>query len=188
MTEAMESWRAIPGEPGYEASSLGRVRSVNRHVQTPTGLRRQAGKLCRGTPGRDGHLYIYLPGNRNRAVHRLVAETFLGPLPVGLQTRHLDGDPSNNRVDNLQYGTGSQNMQDAVRHGTHHMTRRTHRPRGHELVEPNLRPDALSAGRRGCLACHRARYRTSSAERSAAADRHYAEIMRASETSDAGCP
>ena len=32
--------------------------------------------------------------------------------------RHLDGDPTNNRVGNLAWGTQADNMADAVRHGT----------------------------------------------------------------------
>ena len=60
---------------------------------------------------RDGMRYI-------RAIHRLVLETFIGPCPPGMETRHLDGNPANNRLDNLRWGTKAENEADKVRHGT----------------------------------------------------------------------
>jgi len=45
-----------------------------------------------------------------------VTEAFIGPYPPGQETRHLDGDPLNNSVGNLCYGTRAENMQDRVRH------------------------------------------------------------------------
>jgi hypothetical protein len=50
-------------------------------------------------------------------VHRLVLETFVGPCPDGMQTRHLDGNPSNNLVSNLAWGTALENCKDRIRHG-----------------------------------------------------------------------
>jgi hypothetical protein len=50
-------------------------------------------------------------------VHRLVLEAFIGPRPEGMQCRHLDGDPTNNRPANLRWGTPAENGADAVRLG-----------------------------------------------------------------------
>lgn len=61
---------------------------------------------------------VSLGSNNSWDVHRLVMYTFVGPCPEGQEVRHLDGDPSNNNLSNLAYGTRKQNMQDAVRHGT----------------------------------------------------------------------
>jgi hypothetical protein len=44
---------------------------------------------------------------------------FVGPAPSGHECCHRDGDPSNNDLANLYWGTPSQNRSDAVRHGTH---------------------------------------------------------------------
>lgn len=41
--------------------------------------------------------------------HRLVWEVIHGPVPKRMEVDHLDGDPSNNRLDNLQLVTGSEN-------------------------------------------------------------------------------
>lgn len=54
---------------------------------------------------------------RHRFLHRLILEAFVGPVPAGLQTRHLDGDSLNNALANLCYGTARENKADTVRHG-----------------------------------------------------------------------
>jgi len=43
---------------------------------------------------------------------------FFGPPPKGIQVRHLNGNPKDNRLENLAYGTRSDNAKDAIRHGT----------------------------------------------------------------------
>jgi hypothetical protein len=50
-------------------------------------------------------------------VHKLVSRAFLGPMPEGMQVRHLDGQKMNNHFLNLAYGTGLENAQDTVSHG-----------------------------------------------------------------------
>lgn len=50
-------------------------------------------------------------------VHRLVASAFLGPCPGGQEVRHLDGNPQNNAVTNLAYGTRTENILDVLRIG-----------------------------------------------------------------------
>jgi hypothetical protein len=50
-------------------------------------------------------------------VHKLICEAFLGPKPDGLITRHLDGDPTNNKLSNLAYGTHKENEEDKRKHG-----------------------------------------------------------------------
>ncbi len=54
-------------------------------------------------------------------VHRLVLEAFVGPCPEGMECRHLDGDRTNNRLENLAWGTRKENTADSMRHGTFHM-------------------------------------------------------------------
>jgi hypothetical protein len=53
----------------------------------------------------------------NFLVHRLVLEAFVGPCPPGLECRHLDGNPGNNLVSNLEWGTHASNEADKKRHG-----------------------------------------------------------------------
>lgn len=49
-------------------------------------------------------------------VHRLVLEAFVGPRPDGMECRHLDGDPANNRLANLAWGSPVENASDRKRH------------------------------------------------------------------------
>lgn len=155
-----EEWRPVVGwEDAYEVSSFGRVRSISRIVMAKDGR-------CIPLQGRPvtpvvipkGYLQVRLwRDNRPHPiyVHKLVLNAFVGIRPENLQARHLDGDPSNNRLDNLAWGTGSENTNDRVFHGTHNQAVKTHCPRGHLLVEPNLRLGQLRRGKRTCLACHR---------------------------------
>lgn len=69
---------------------------------------------------RSGHLYLDLTRNgrhRRRSVHQLVAETWHGPKPEGMGALHRNGIHSDNRPENLYWGTPAQNHWDAVRHG-----------------------------------------------------------------------
>lgn len=56
--------------------------------------------------------------NRLVGVHALVLMAFVGPCHDGMQCRHLDGNPTNNHVSNLAWGTRSENERDKILHGT----------------------------------------------------------------------
>jgi hypothetical protein len=178
-----EEWRPIRTAPGYEASDMGRVRSVDRDVavtQSRWGrayTRRVPGKLLEPmSQGR--YLHVSLSG-RTRLVHLLVLETFVGPCPDGLEARHRSGDATDNRLANLVWGTHSENQLDQVRHGTHPQTRKTNCPMGHQLVQPNLDRHDLARGRRKCRSCKHARQhvrRHPGADFRAVADAKYAQL------------
>lgn len=51
-------------------------------------------------------------------IHRLVLEAFVGPCPEGMECCHNDGDPTNNRLDNLRWDTRQANVEDSIKHGT----------------------------------------------------------------------
>ena len=159
VTPHPEIWKPIPGwEGSYEVSDHGRVRSVDRIVTTRTGIRkRYHGRVLALTADRSGHLAVSLGRAKDKAVHRLVLEAFVGPCPEGQECCHNDGDPTNNNLSNLRWGSPTENAFDRVRHGTHNETAKTHCPRGHKLVAPNLRPSEMKRGHRKCLACDRAR-------------------------------
>lgn len=124
--EGIEIWRGVPKyEDFYEASNLGRVRSLDRILISRYGKKRRwKGKMLAGFGHEDGYTYISIGRNvcdkRPILRHHVILMTFFGPKPDGLECRHLDGDPSNNRIDNLKYGTRAENVQDAIRHGTFH--------------------------------------------------------------------
>jgi len=117
-------------------------------------------------PNPDGSLYVNLSRDgkyKSFKVHCLVALTFIGPRPEGLDVRHLDGDQVNNNLANLAYGTRSENAGDMVLHGTHNQASKTHCPQGHLYDEVNtyVRPN----GKRECRECRAEWHRTRSVEK-----------------------
>lgn len=187
-----ETWRPVVGYEGhYEVSDQGRVRSIDR--VTPcvrdgkTYHRRRAGALKAFAVGKGGYWTVHLSNGRTHrtlAVHRLVLEAFVGPRPEGQVTRHLNGNAQDARLCNLTWGTQSDNLYDKGRHGTDHESNKTHCPRGHALVAPNLRPSSLRRGYRECLACANARKRVLHHRKRGVeldfkelADRYHAEIL-----------
>jgi hypothetical protein len=107
-----EEWREIPGFPGYEASSEGRIKSTY-------GAELCQNILIRGKKGPSTYLAVAITLNEKRTklkVHKAVALAFLGPRPEGLQVIHLDEDPTNNRSANLKYGTQSENVRRSNAH------------------------------------------------------------------------
>lgn len=116
-----EVWKDVPGYEGkYQVSNFGRVRSLTRRVPCAHG----ATRLVRGRvlkpacTKHNPHLYVMLGHKAHGSpIHQLVASAFLGPQPKGQDVRHLDGDPQNNCIDNLAYGTRTDNILDVYRVG-----------------------------------------------------------------------
>jgi hypothetical protein len=103
-----EQWKPIPGYEGqYEVSDQGRVKSFRRNSE---------GRLLR--PGRmqAGHVSVSLGRCNSHCVHKLVLLAFVGPAPEGCECLHANGDPADNRLVNLRWGTRSENNVDAVIH------------------------------------------------------------------------
>lgn len=150
----MTLWRDCPGWEGYYAASTdGDLKSLPRLVKNSrdNGSHLIAGKIL--TPGvnpKDGYLhYSFYKNGKLHTVkgHRMVLLTFVGPCPEGEEGRHLNGDPADNHVTNLAWGTHLQNAEDRRQY---QLTDK----RNHLLITPNLRPD--QGNNRRCIACHRA--------------------------------
>lgn len=116
-SSANEEWRDIPGYEGrYQASNLGRIRSVDRYV-----TRFFPGKILTPRIRKAGYWTVPISGSGPKDVHRLVALAFHGkPTEPGLQVRHLDGDRLNARPENLAWGTQSENEMDKYRYNGKH--------------------------------------------------------------------
>lgn len=124
-THTPEIWKDIPGYEGlYQASSLGRLRSLPRHVGSKNGsLRLWPGKILQGKANAlGGYIEVKLSrGGKSRrtSAHRVVCEAFHGPAPhTGAQVAHGDGTRTNNRPDNLRWATAKENSADRNLHGT----------------------------------------------------------------------
>jgi len=113
-----ETWRSIVGYEGiYDVSDNGRIKSLARKDIAGRQLRNRVLKP-RVTRGYE-YVELYKGGrSKNKRVHRLVLDAFVGSCPDDMECRHLDGNSRNNNLDNLQWGTIIENRQDSVLHGT----------------------------------------------------------------------
>ena len=149
-------WKSIDGWDYYEVSSDGQIRSLDKLVNGKNGsLVRKKGRVLK-TANHRGYLAVRLRDSaakkdRTYKVHRLVLETFVGPPSEGQESRHLNGICTDNRLENLAWGSKSQNNNDRVLHGTHHNAAKTHCPQGHTY-------DLVISGSRKCSKCRRKQF------------------------------
>jgi hypothetical protein len=119
----MEIWKVIPGHPGYEASTLGRIRSVDRKiVKMIRGTRclcSVAGRILKPWVAGEGYLYVSLGTSAKGAVHRYVCHAFNGDATAKVEVSHLDGNRQNNVPANLAWETHGANEQRKREHGTY---------------------------------------------------------------------
>ena len=117
-----EKWKSVVGYEGlYEVSDLGRVKSLKRMAKNGYGWRPVRERMLRLVDDGGGYRTVHLGDGHEKKVilvHRIVLSAFLGVAPPGLESRHLDGNPSNNQLENLTWGTKSENELDKARHGT----------------------------------------------------------------------
>lgn len=120
-----EEFRACPGHDGYYISDAGNAWTTwppcyqSHPTETFTvGVI----TLRRLYQHRDkGYRQVAMRGLGRRckiSVHVLVLEAFKGPRPDGMEGCHNDGNPANNRADNLRWDTATANAADRARHGT----------------------------------------------------------------------
>lgn len=109
-------------EPGYRIGkdcsiwSRWRLKGNGMRHGTTSYLSDKWRKL-KPTLTRNGYLRVMLKG-KWYGIHRLMLMAFVGPCPPGQVCRHLDGNKTNNCLDNLRWGTRKEDGQDRVRLGT----------------------------------------------------------------------
>ena len=102
-----ETWKPIPGFPGYDVSDQGQVRSYYKRVggDAKWELSDTPQRIMAGATDKRGVRLMVMRSaglSHIRTVHSLVMLSFIGPRPEGLEVCHYDGNPSNNHLDNLQ--------------------------------------------------------------------------------------
>lgn len=106
-----EICKPIPGYPNYEVSNWGRIFIVKNGTRVE--------KLPRPCNNRERYLNIRLwnKGQKKKiCVHNLVAKVFLGEIPEGYVVDHINNNPSDNYVTNLQIVTVAENSQKAAKY------------------------------------------------------------------------
>jgi hypothetical protein len=118
-----EIWRGIDGfEGSYQVSNYGRIRSLERWVSNGRGFRKIGERILKPHLSTDDRYVVRFYDRRKskqvvRQIHRLVAQAFI-PKPKGKNVvNHLDLDPHNNHVSNLEWTDHSGNTQHAFAHG-----------------------------------------------------------------------
>ena len=103
-----ETWLPIRCWEGiYEVSNHGNVRRIKEGKGT-----RGPNHVLQPSREKTGYLFVKLRFNGRLdqiKVHKLVMQTFVGLRPDGFEINHIDGNPANNRLTNLEYCTSSQN-------------------------------------------------------------------------------
>lgn len=105
-----ETWKPVEGFPGYEVSDKGRFRSYL--YKTPRVLKE-------GTTSKGYKSVVFRKNNKSYCLqsHRVVCKNFHpnpNNLPVVL---HLDNNKKNNKVENLKWGTQSENIRQSHKEG-----------------------------------------------------------------------
>lgn len=95
-----EVWKSVVGYEGiYSVSNLGRVR-------------REGSGFVKGSYNPDKYIQIGLcrfSKRKLKMLHRIVVESFLGPIKEGYEVNHIDGDKDNNALSNLEAVTPKEN-------------------------------------------------------------------------------
>lgn len=108
----MSEWKTIKDFPDYRISDDGQITSLKHGKEKPIAIVQNSkiDKHLKVALWKDGKMY-------NRFLHRLLAETFIPNPENKPYVRHLNDIPSDNRLENLAWGTEKENVEDAKRNG-----------------------------------------------------------------------
>lgn len=113
-----EIWKEIPGYEGsYQVSNYGRVKSLSKRLGRNSGFIMSKEIILKQKTDKDGYKSVAFYGKHIR-VHRLVLMAFVGqPTEEKNLGMHADDNPANNHIDNLSWGSATENTQQCVERG-----------------------------------------------------------------------
>lgn len=130
MSKTIEEWKDIEGYNGkYQVSDWGRIRDINYRNTNTIKIRKPQMNVC-------GYNYIRITQNgliTHYFIHRLVYETFIGKIPIGMQVNHIDEDKANNNLwnlnllspkDNSNHGTRNKRISETKKSRIYHIIRK----------------------------------------------------------------
>lgn len=117
--EEIEQWQDIKGHEGkYQASDQGRVRSITRTIINCRGRKQSFREtILRPDYAPNGYERVSLPKNgkyKHHRVAKIIYETFVGPVPEGMEIDHLNGNNRDNRLENLRVCTHKENCNNPI--------------------------------------------------------------------------
>ncbi len=129
-----EEWKKIPGYENYEASNIGRIKSLRRITgnlpNIGDGTRITPEKILKPYINNGGYYSVGVSNSEHRrqyGVHQLVMRAFEGVPTEGYCVNHKDGNKLNNLLDNLEYVTFAENTAHAHATGLINYKNRTFR-------------------------------------------------------------
>jgi hypothetical protein len=109
-----EIWKSIPKTCGrYEISNMGRIRSYLKQGRRRFYVANIPQRFIHLSEDKNGYSIcrLWYPGGpKSVKVHQIVLNVFVGPKPQGFECRHLNDIKSDNRKDNLKWGTRYENQ------------------------------------------------------------------------------
>ena len=117
-----EIWKKIPFNLDYEVSNLGKIRHLTKTIyDINNGGYKTLNKITilKGYKNQKGYLRVEIPNGINATyqIHRLVAQAFIPNPDNKPQINHINGIKTDNRVENLEWCTNSENQKHAWKLG-----------------------------------------------------------------------